>query len=106
MAETGAEGARVRRGAEVTSRERMADAARSDVAARSLRVRRVTGVALPVRVEPDGNSHRSSAARGRGMAGDAAVLGSRRARVVLCVVELGVETANRGETFHRGISRV
>ncbi len=77
----------------------MTDAARSDVAARSLRVRRVTGVALPVRVDPDGNSHRSSAARGRGMAGDAAVRRPRRAHVVLRVVELSIETANRGEAF-------
>lgn len=106
VAETGAKGACVRRSAEVARGERMTDAARSDVAPVALRVRRVTGVALCVRVEPGGNGHRRAATRGGRVAGSAAARGTRCARVVLRVVELRVEAAKRGETFDGRIARL
>ena len=72
----------------------MTDAARCDVAPVGLRVRRMTGVALPVGIKSGWNSQRGAAARGWRVTGNAAVRRSGRARVVLRVIELRVETAN------------
>lgn len=94
VAEIGTESSGIRRSSEETTCQRMTDAARCDVAPVGLRVRRMTGVALPVGIKSGWNSQCGAAARGGRVTGDTPVRGSGRACVVLRVIELRVETAN------------